>query len=473
MKAIAFVLSILFGFVLVTSYLGMDGLSMLVFGVATVLLFQGAFASYAMLYTFLEKKNRDRVRAPKLLFGQPVDTFSLIIPARHEERVIGDTLHAMANIDYPKDKYEVLVVVREDDKKTIKEVKKAIKKLGSSHSSTIGGVMASTSLQPATPEVSLLPDIRLITFDGYPINKPHALNVGLSHAKYNIVGIFDAEDEPHKTILSTIDTTFSHSSADVVQAAVQLVNVASHWYSALNSLEYYFWFKSVLPLFSGMGSTPLGGNTVFFKKSALRHASGWDEAILTEDADMGLRLSAAGFKIATVYEEKLATREETPADLSGFIRQRSRWNQGFLQVLFKGSWTKLPKARQQILTLYLLLQPVIHHFAILGFLFIPFFALGAHVPLWLSLYSFIPMYFFILQLMLALLGLADLGKRYKISFSPSLYFVLLGMYFPYQFVLSYASFRGFGRFLIGILHWEKTMHINVHRMALSRNKVTI
>ena len=40
--------------------------------------------------------------------------------------------------------------------------------------------------------------------------------------------------------------------------------------------------------------------------------NGWDQRCLTEDADIGIRLSAMGIPIRVVYEDAHVTREETP-----------------------------------------------------------------------------------------------------------------------------------------------------------------
>ena len=86
---------------------------------------------------------------------------------------------------------------------------------------------------------------------------------------------------------------------------------------------------------------PLGGNTVFFRREFLealhrRHGRYWDEDCLTEDCKIGILASVLGFKVDVVYIEELVTREETPATLAGFIRQRVRWMQGFIHVFCRG-----------------------------------------------------------------------------------------------------------------------------------------
>src|SRR5260221_3707245 len=127
----------------------------------------------------------------------------------------------------------------------------------------------------------------------------------------------------------------------VVQGGVQLMNYQSKWYSVLNVLEYFFWFKSRLHYHARLGMTPLGGNTVFFTREVLQRVGGWDQRNLTEDADIGIRISRLGEPIRVVYDDRYVTREETPPTLSQFSKQRTRWSQGILQTLLKGEWKQL------------------------------------------------------------------------------------------------------------------------------------
>ena len=63
---------------------------------------------------------------------------------------------------------------------------------------------------------------------------------------------------------------------------------------------------------------------------------GWDGDCLAEDCELGVRLSTRGARVAVAYDPEVVTREETPGSLVSLFKQRTRWNQGFLQVL--GYW---------------------------------------------------------------------------------------------------------------------------------------
>ena len=134
---------------------------------------------------------------------------------------------------------------------------------------------------------------------------------------------------------------------------MQLLNFYSSWYSLRNCLEYFFWFRSRLHLQAEKGFITLGGNTVFIKRELVEPPPGsdaqwgWDDKCLAEDCELGVRLSSAGKKVVVAYSPEMVTREETPDTLKSFVKQRTRWNQGFLQVYRKGDWRQLPTRRQR------------------------------------------------------------------------------------------------------------------------------
>lgn len=423
-------------------FLKLSFIESFIFIATIILLVQGFLASLAMMYSFLKPENMHKVMPPRVLFGGGRHFYSLLVPAKNEDKVIGDTLRSMAKIDYPKHLYEVIVIVRWDDWKTKNEALKTI-----------------TSLKAN--------NFRLIEIGDLPLNKPATLNAALAYIKGSIVGVFDAEDQPHREILKSVDEVFNTKKTDIVQAGIQLINVASSWFSSLNCLEYYYWFKSILPFLSVNGATPLGGNTVFFRKKVLDKLAGWKEDILTEDADIGVRASALGFKTSMIYLEEMATLEETPMNEAAFIRQRTRWDQGYLQILLKADWLKLATLKQRILSGYLLMQPIIHHFTILCMLSIPLIAMAAKVPVWLAMFSWLPLYFLMLQFGLYFIGLMDLKKYYHLHFSKILYLWLIISFIPYQFLLVIASFRAAYRLAFAINDWEKTSHNNMHRNVVS------
>src|SRR5690606_26898701 len=82
------------------------------------LLPQGIFTLYWMMYSWNNPRAAEQDQAPRE-FAEPQLSFTALLPARHEEDVIKDTIMAVDRLDYPEELKEVLVLIRDDDEGTI------------------------------------------------------------------------------------------------------------------------------------------------------------------------------------------------------------------------------------------------------------------------------------------------------------------------------------------------------------------
>ncbi|WP_423923335.1 glycosyltransferase [Frigoribacterium sp. 2-23] len=366
-------------------------------------------------------------------------SFTLLVPGRHEEEVMGQTLDRLALQDHPD--FEIIAIVGHDDPGTERVAREAAAR---------------------NPDI-----IRVIVDSSVPKNKPKALNLALQSARGEIVGVFDAEDEVHPRLLSLVDSRFTETDADVVQGGVQLMNFQTSWWSLRNVLEYYFWFRSRLHFHAKSKFIPLGGNTVFVRKAWLDWSEGWDAACLAEDCELGVRLSSAGANVVVAYSPEVVTREETPGTFMSLLKQRTRWNQGFMQVYGKGEWKKLPTMRQRFFARYLLTMPFIQ--AATGLL-IPISVLlifTIKVPTAVALISFIPVAPTLVLLAVEFTGLAEFGRTYGQKVRVRDYVRLVLGLIPYQIFLALAAVRAVYRQLRNLNAWEKTEHTGAHRDAVA------
>jgi cellulose synthase/poly-beta-1,6-N-acetylglucosamine synthase-like glycosyltransferase len=315
--------------------------------------------------------------------------------------------------------------------------------------------------------------VRVVIDENVPKNKPKALNTALPACRGEIVGVFDAEDEVHPGLLRLVDMRFAEADADIVQSGVQLMNIHSSWWSLRNCLEYYFWFRSRLHFHAEQRFIPLGGNTVFIRTALLREHDGWDGQCLAEDCEIGVRLSTAGAVVAVAYDPEVVTREETPDSIRALIKQRTRWNQGFLQVLAKGEWRALPGRRQRLLARYTLVMPFLQ--ALTGVLLpislVVMFV--AKVPVWMTLLSFVPLVPTVLTVAAETAGLGEFARTFGLRAGPRDYLRLVLGVVPYQVLLAFASLRAVWRQMRGNSSWEKTAHSGVHRTTALAATATV
>ena len=365
---------------------------------------------------------------------EPRLSFSLLVPARHEEAVLADTIRRLLSQKHPD--FEVIVIVGDDDEGT----------------TAVARTLAARDSR-----------VRVVVDDSVPKNKPKALNNALAYCTKQIVGVFDAEDEVSVDLLRHVDACFRANRAHVVQGGVQLMNYRSHWWSLRNSLEYFFWFASRLHFHARKGFIPLGGNTVFVRTDLLQLVGGWDTECLAEDCELGIRLSVAGAKVAVAYSPELATREETPPTLAGLIKQRTRWNQGYLQVLKRGEWRRLPTLGQRMMARYLLAMPFMQAFS--G-LMVPV-SLGTmlffRAPMPFVLFTYVPLAATLGTLVVEVIGLAEFNRMFDLRVRIRDYVKLVVGAVPYQLLLAVAALRASVREVRGERGWEKTEHVGAHR----------
>lgn len=408
--------------------------------ISLVLTVQAAHALYLMIYTWDQPEADAKARVPDQR-ATPELSFTAILPARHEEEVIQATIARAASADYPPHLVQILVVCSADDVGTIEQAQAQVSRLRAAGRT----------------------NVEVVVFDDGPINKPHGLNTALRYATNDIVAIFDAEDEVQPELFDIVNTIMVTEDVAVVQSGVQLMNFDSNWYSTFNVLEYFFWFRSRLHYHAKNGAITLGGNTVFFKRELIERLGGWDESNLTEDADIGLRVSCMGEKVRVVYDDRYVTKEETPPTLQSFIKQRTRWCQGFMQTLGKGTWKQMPNRRQRFLAWYTLAFP--HVQALLGF-YLPIALLTAFVlsvPVPVAMLSWLPVLLLGAHFVMSVVGLYEFTGAHGLKAGPGTVVKMAVTWFPYQMVLSYAAARALYRQLKGATNWEKTAHVGAHR----------
>jgi cellulose synthase/poly-beta-1,6-N-acetylglucosamine synthase-like glycosyltransferase/4-amino-4-deoxy-L-arabinose transferase-like glycosyltransferase len=398
---------------------------------------QAIFSIRLRLYIW-EEPERAILNSAPAIYRAPQLSFTILLPAYHEEALYAETIQKVYDLNYPKQLVQILALLREHDTGTIKVAQEKLKQLHA-------------------PNVQLL-----ITNDKHG-GKPHQLNLGLKVARGDIVTIFDAEDEPHPDILQVINTIFLDESIDAVQSGVQLMNHNTKWFCFLNVLEYFFWFKSSLHFFARCGMTPLGGNTVFVRRRLMEHLGGWDHTTLTEDADLGIRLCIARANVRILYDDEFVTKEETPHSIKQFIKQRTRWNQGFIQILFRGRWLRLEKPSQKLLAFYVLVLPELMAFFTLMIPVSIAMLFFVKLPLWIAILTFMPLYCFILAMCIDLAGLHEFVKVHHRKWKWREALTLLIAFIPYQWLLGIGALRAVWRQVRGASNWEKTAHIGQHK----------
>ena len=276
------------------------GFASLVFLASTV--FKFTVALHGSRYDLVQHVDPAEIAA---LRDEDLPLYTVLVPVFREARIVGRLVENLGRLDYPADRLEVIILVEEEDDETRDAI--------------------AISDPPENFIVVTVPK-------GAPQTKPRACNVGLEVARGDYLVIYDAEDAPEPDQLKKTVVAFERSdpSTVVMQASLNYFNARENVLTRMFALEYSYWFDYML---AGLDvrdlPIPLGGTSNHFRTAALRELGGWDPYNVTEDADLGIRASALGYRVGVVDS---TTMEEATSRMGIFIGQRSRWIKGYMQT---------------------------------------------------------------------------------------------------------------------------------------------
>jgi len=231
--------------------------------------------------------------------------YTILCPLYKEWKVVPQFIKAISTLDYPKDRLQVLLLLEEDDVKTIQSVKAMV--------------------LPEYFGVVVVPD-------SLPKTKPKAMNYGFRYITGQYTVIYDAEDVPDPLQLKKAVLAFAKAPQGTVcaQAKLNFYNPRQDLLTKVFTAEYSLWFDLILPGLQSIDAPiPLGGTSNHFRTADLKALKGWDAYNVTEDCDLGIRLAKKGFK-TVIFNS--TTWEEANSKLGNWYRQRSRWIKGYMQT---------------------------------------------------------------------------------------------------------------------------------------------
>lgn len=242
---------------------------------------------------------------PERLPDRELPLYSVLVPLYDEVDVLPGLVQALAALDYPATRLEVLLLFEEEDRQT----------------------------RHAASELDLPGNFRIVVVPrGTPRTKPRALNYALGLVRGSYVVIYDAEDRPEPSQLRDALARFRNGPPDLacVQARLNTYNPEASFYTRQFTLEYSVLFDGILPALERLRlPLPLGGTSNHFPVGLLRRVGGWDPFNVTEDADLGIRLARLGYRTGTL---RSTTWEEAPVRWRNWRGQRTRWLKGWTQT---------------------------------------------------------------------------------------------------------------------------------------------
>ncbi|HPP66451.1 MAG TPA: glycosyltransferase family 2 protein, partial [bacterium] len=256
---------------------------------------------------FVQKKEIDVSRYEiEQLSDETLPVYTILLPVFKETEIIPQLILSIAQLDYPKNKLDVNLLVEETDVQ-------------------MHQLLGKINL-PEYFNIVIVPDSQ-------PRTKPKACNIGLGYAKGEYLVIYDAEDIPDPDQLKKSVCAFrkvDDSRVICLQAKLNYYNPKQNMLTKWFACEYCMWFDLYLPGLDALEAPiPLGGTSNHFKTTYLKKLGGWDAYNVAEDCELGIRIFREGFR-TRIFNS--TTWEEANSRFINWLKQRSRWIKGYIQT---------------------------------------------------------------------------------------------------------------------------------------------
>ena len=266
------------------------------FTIETLMFF---FVEFILLYSLIfylnlffegNEKKKKLLRKPKV---------SILIPAYNEEKTIKKCISSVLNLDYPKEKLEVIVINDGSTDRT----REIAESFGNK--------------------------IKLINQKNQ--GKARAINNGLKISTGEFFACLDADSYVDKNSLKKILKHFDKDTAAVTP--LMEVHNPKNILQKTQAIEYmiYIFIKKCMAKINSIFVTP--GPFTVYRKKIIESIGGFDEKSIVEDQEIAYRLQKHHFKIEQSDDGKVYT--EAPINLKEFYRQRNRWARGTIQTIYK------------------------------------------------------------------------------------------------------------------------------------------
>ena len=233
---------------------------------------------------------------------------SIIIPVFNEEKILDMTIESLLKLNYSA--YEI-IIVNDGSNDNTQEIAERLVGYRS----------------------GIYNKIKISLINKENNGKSTALNAGIKISRGEFILCMDGDSQlsPNSIIMAV--RHFTNPEIGAVAGNVKVLN-RGNFLTDLQALEYVEGLNLARSAQSFMKLVNIiPGPIGIFRKIAIENAGYYDSDTFAEDADLTLRILAAGWKI--YYEPKSISYTEAPATLQQLLKQRYRWTRGILQSIRK------------------------------------------------------------------------------------------------------------------------------------------
>lgn len=241
------------------------------------------------------KKNKPPIK-------EKLHRFAVLTAARNEEAVIGNLIESLKRQSYPMELIDIYV--------------------------------AADNCTDQTAYIAQLHGAEVfVRNDLNHIGKGFALEFLMQQIKdsYDAYLVFDADNVVDPDYITEMNKTFCEGY-DIVTSYRNSKNYGDNWISSGYGLCFLRESQLLNRPRANIGtSCGVSGTGFMFSKRILKKCGGWKFFLLTEDVEFTVFNITNGEKIG--YCQTAVFYDEQPTDFKQSVRQRTRWVQGYLQVL--------------------------------------------------------------------------------------------------------------------------------------------
>jgi 1,2-diacylglycerol 3-beta-glucosyltransferase len=263
-------------------------LSLVVVAAAGPMLVSTAYLAFLSLFS-------GRLKPPA---PEQSTTFDILVPAHNEAAGIAKTVASLLGMDYPREKFRVMVIADNCSDETAVRAQAAGATVLERHNLSQRG-------------------------KGYALALGYSTSLAEGFAKAIVV--VDADTSVSSNMLSAFSARF-HAGADAVQAEHGVRNATDSWRTRLMVIAYalYHTLRSLARERLGL-SCGLRGNGMAFTAELLRKVPPRAFSIV-EDIEYGITLGLEGIRVVYVHEAEV--RGDMPTSAEASAPQRERWEGG-------------------------------------------------------------------------------------------------------------------------------------------------
>lgn len=251
---------------------------------------------YIIIGICIFKKNK------KIEDSKNFKKFACIIPARNEEMVIENLIKSLNNQEYPKELYDVFVLINNCTDNTEIVAKKSKAKI-------IDCINIKTKSKG---------DVLRYGFDV------------LKDYNYDAYIIFDADNVVHPKFIKKMNNIIN-KGYKLAQGCRESKNPSDTWISSSYSLHYMIQNCFVNKARMNINQSSFINGTGFMISKELLDEKGYAYKTMTEDIELTVKCALEKEKIA--FAEEAITYDEQPLSFKESWKQRKRWSVGTIQCL--------------------------------------------------------------------------------------------------------------------------------------------